>query len=110
MKDLKGYDGVLVGSDFYGSSIKNADSSKMLKEGRLKRLLEIVNRFESQGKGFFNRSGNDMNIWVRGKHGNDPNQWKNANELVREIGHISSQPKPDPQSGHLLIKCKGVYP
>ena len=49
-----------------------------------------------------------MVIYIRGKHGNDPDQWPNANAIAEACGAYES-PKPDRLSGHLVIKLESIY-
>jgi hypothetical protein len=77
---------------------------------KITKVLEIVNKFESEGKGFFSRCSNgDMIINIRGAHGNDPNQWINANELNDSLGLLGGNIRPDPMSGHLVLTIKNIY-
>ena len=46
-------------------------------------ILKIANQVEKSGAGFFDRVGKDMNIWVRGSHGNDHNQWGQCKQDCR---------------------------
>lgn len=71
------------------------------------KILEILIQFEDEGAGFFNRnSNNTFTVWIRGAHGNDPNQWHNARELQRVLGVYGGDIQPDPQSGHLRMSVR----
>lgn len=85
--------------------------TKPKKAGKtIKDLLPILKDMEDKGAGFFNRnSDGSMTIFVRGAHGNDPNQWHNARAIQNAIGYQAEEIKPDPQSGHLVIRVRNVY-
>lgn len=67
--------------------------------------LIILNHLEETGAGFFSRVGDKFYVNVSGAHGNDPNQWSNANALVEALGtSVRNGPTPDWISGHLVIE------
>lgn len=76
---------------------------------KTQKILKIVNQFESEGKGFFSRVDKDMFIYIRGAHGNDPNQWTNARTLQDSLGVFGRDIQPDPQSSHLVMHLKNIY-
>lgn len=79
-------------------------------ETKLNKALAIANEVERTGVGFFSRSKDDMHIWIRGAHGNDPNQWYNANKVLFALGLAAkSGIVPDPMSGHLIITVSDIY-
>ncbi len=74
----------------------------------LQKILDVVNKMEKDGVGFYARQGNHMTIFITGKHGNDHNQWINADKIASDVGSRMS-PIPDPQSGHLILRLRDVY-
>jgi len=70
--------------------------------------LVYLQRIEDNGAGFWSRnSDQSISIFVRGAHGNDPTQWKNARAIEDLFGLMVSEGiTPDPQSGHLYLKLR----
>lgn len=83
----------------------------MTQKQRTDRALNIANQLEESGAGFFNRnSDNSMTIFIRGAHGNDPNQWLNARKVEDALGSIVGKGiEIDKQSGLLFINVPKVY-
>lgn len=84
---------------------------KLTQKQRTKKALEIANQFEETRAGFFSRnSDNSMTIFIRGAHGNDPNQWLNARKLAETLGSLASgDVQIDRHAGLLYIVVKDVY-
>lgn len=101
-----------VGSGVRGHKTAKKEAPKGKRGPKtIKDLLPGLQKLEDSGAGFFNRnSDGSMSIFVRGAHGNDPKQWVNARAVQNWIGYQASEIKPDPMSGHLIIRVKDVYP
>lgn len=71
-----------------------------------KQALKILAHVEESGTGFWSRNSDDsITIWVRGAHGNDPNQWHNARQIETSfLGRAFDGIVPDLQSGLLRIR------
>jgi len=69
-----------------------------------KKLYAYLNHAQKLGVCHWSRRYENIAIWVRGDHGNDPKQWHNAHELQKIFARFVRQDIiPDPQSGCLLI-------
>lgn len=94
-----------------GSGVKGHTTPKQKQEAKFKKVMGIAKEMEEKGAGFFNRnSDGSMSMFIRGAHGNDPNQWRNARAIQDALGVHGGEIKPDPQSGHLVMRIEGVYP
>lgn len=69
-------------------------------------LIAYLSDVEETGAAFFTRDGDNITVWVRGAHGNDPLQWMNARSIEQTVGILGRGITPDLQSGHLKLKIK----
>lgn len=76
-----------------------------------RKIIQALTKIEESGAGFWHRGkGNIINIFVRGEHGNDPNQWLNARSIENYFGaRVIEGIKPDWTSAALVISIKGFY-
>ena len=76
-----------------------------------RKILEALTKIESNGAGFWRRGkDNVINIFVRGEHGNDPNQWINARSIENYFGcRVIEGAKPDWLSGTITMSIEGFY-
>jgi hypothetical protein len=75
---------------------------KFTKDEAYKELAKI----EKSGIAFFSRVGDYWVVHVRGRHGNDPDQWHNANDIGKYFGSLTRDIQPDAMSGHVVVKIK----
>lgn len=84
---------------------------KRTQKQRTEKALEIGNLVEEKGIGFFTRNNDrSMTIFIRGAHGNDPNQWLNARAVEELLGPMArGGVEIDKISSHLFIRIPEAY-
>lgn len=72
------------------------------------KAIKALNDAEKTGACFWSRKSNNVaSVFVRGAHGNDPNQLINARRIQEFFGtRALTEIKPDPMSGHLIVEVK----